>query len=82
MRLEKEEELKRKALEQVKPDIFKHTFVDVENEITDDPYNDGTYHGDIMNRPPKDVFAFMNLNFELPSSYYHNFGDFTYANDE
>lgn len=32
-----------------------------------------------MNKPPKDVFTFMNLNFELPISYYQAFGDFNIA---
>jgi len=30
-----------------------------------------------MNRPAKDVFTFMNLNFELPSASYLSFGDFS-----
>ena len=34
-RQEMEEELKKKALEQVKTDIFKHTFVDAEDDDHD-----------------------------------------------
>ena len=40
------------------------------------PEETTVYNGDIMNRPPKDVFAYMNLNFDLPQSYYQSFGDF------
>jgi hypothetical protein len=66
-----EEELKEKATEAVKTDIFKHTFVDAP-----DTFEQEAAPTDIMNRPPKDVFTFMNLNFDLPSAYYQSFGDF------
>ena len=36
---------------------------------------------DIMSRPAKDVFTFMNLNFDLPTAYYQSFGDFNVATD-
>ena len=63
-----EEDLKRKANEQVRTDIFKHTFVDAEDlPVDEDLYPPVT---DIMNRPAKDVFTFMNLNFDLPAAYY------------
>jgi len=36
---------------------------------------------DIMNRPPKDVFTFMSLNFEPPLAYYQSLGDFNLPTD-
>lgn len=36
----------------------------------------------VMNKPPKDVFTFMNLNFDLPISYYQAFGDFQWPSEE
>ena len=42
----------------------------------------GDVKGDIMSRPPKDVFTFMNLNFDLPTTYYQSFGDFNLPSEE
>ena len=82
-REEMEEELKRRAREQGKTDIFKHTFVDAENLDNDkeisNQQEDTSASTEIMNRPPKDVFSFMNLNFDLPVAYYQSFGDFNIA---
>lgn len=68
MRKLQEEELKRKANEKVKTDIFKHTFVDVGGDINGEDYYGQGF--DIFNKPPKDVFTFMNLAFDLPQTYY------------
>lgn len=81
-RVEMEEELKNKAREPVKTDIFKHTFVDADDQNNqDDVLYPMQQSNDIMNRPAKDVFTFMNLNFDLPTAYYQSFGDFNVATD-
>ena len=76
-----EDALRVKASEPVQSDIFAHTFVDygigekVEEEMREEqPFS-------MIDRPPKDVFSFMNLNFDLPSAYYQAYGDFTAPND-
>eukprot|EP00347_Sterkiella_histriomuscorum_P013435 403364716 len=82
-RLAREEELKRKAQEKVQSEIFAHTFVDYnDNDQGDVVEQDQEYKGDIMNRPPKDVFTFMNLNFDLPTTYYQSFGDFNIPTED
>lgn len=81
-RSEMEEELKRRAAEKAKTDIFKHTFVDAENVDVDNDISNQQQEEtstEIMSRPPKDVFTFMNLNFDLPVAYYQSFGDFNIA---
>lgn len=57
-------------------DIFKHTFVDVleaKKPTTETEMS-------IATRQPKDIFYFYNFNFDLPTEYYKQLGDFNIAN--
>lgn len=76
-----EELLKERAKEKDDTKIFAHTFIDLEEEMPDEQML-GDAKGDIMSRPPKDVFTFMNLNFDLPTTYYQSFGDFNLPSEE
>lgn len=48
-------------LEEITNDIFKHTFVDVQEES----------HENLEQPKQRDVFFFYNFSFDLPSEYYN-----------
>lgn len=59
-------------------DIFKHTFVDV-LENKPQPETQQTEMS-LREKQPKDIFYFYNMNFDLPTEYYKQLGDFNIAN--
>ena len=57
-------------------DIFKHTFVDVADGLTD-----GDEEPDSSKKvKPKDIFFFYNFSFDLPAEYYKQLGNFDMVN--